>query len=58
MANESLPAFSADHNKASVYQIVTETILKQLESGIVPWRRPWNTAAPCNLVSQKEYQRH
>ncbi len=56
MANESLPAFSADHNKASVYQIVTETILKQLESGIVPWRRPWNTAAPCNLVSQKEYR--
>jgi antirestriction protein ArdC len=41
---------------SSVYQIVTETILKQLEDGNVPWRRPWTTAAPCNLVSQKEYR--
>ena len=56
MANDSLPAFTADHNKASVYQIVTEQIIKQLESGNVPWRRPWTTAAPCNLVSQKEYR--
>jgi antirestriction protein ArdC len=56
MANESLPAFPAEHNKASVYRIITEQILKQLTAGIVPWRRPWTTAAPCNLVSQKEYR--
>lgn len=40
----------------NVYEIVTAEILKQLESGNVPWRRPWNTAPPCNLVSQKEYR--
>jgi antirestriction protein ArdC len=40
----------------NVYEIVTEQIIKQLESGNVPWRKPWNTAAPCNLVSQKEYR--
>jgi antirestriction protein ArdC len=40
----------------SVYEIVTDQIIKQLESGNVPWRKPWNTAAPCNLVSQKEYR--
>ena len=40
----------------SVYEIVTAQILEQLESGVVPWRRPWTTAAPCNLVSQKEYR--
>lgn len=40
----------------SVYEIVTAQILDQLESGVVPWRRPWTTAAPCNLISQKEYR--
>src|SRR6202167_3094625 len=40
----------------NVYEIVTEQIIKQLESGNVPWRKPWNTAAPCNLISQKEYR--
>jgi antirestriction protein ArdC len=41
---------------SSVYSIVTEQILKQLESGTAPWRRPWQTAPPCNLISQKEYR--
>ena len=40
----------------NVYEVVTEQIIKQLESGMLPWRKPWNTAAPCNLVSQKEYR--
>jgi len=41
---------------SSVYQIVTERILKQLESGVVPWRKPWRTEPPRNLVSGKEYR--
>jgi antirestriction protein ArdC len=41
---------------SSVYSIVTEQIIKLLESGTVPWRRPWQTAPPCNLISQKEYR--
>jgi antirestriction protein ArdC len=40
----------------NVYEIVTEQIIKQLESGNVPWRKPWITASPCNLVSQNEYR--
>jgi antirestriction protein ArdC len=40
----------------SVYQIVTDQIIKQLESGVAPWRRPWRTEPPCNLVSGKEYR--
>jgi antirestriction protein ArdC len=40
----------------NVYEIVTDQIIKHLESGNVPWRRPWNTAPPCNLVSQREYR--
>jgi antirestriction protein ArdC len=41
---------------SSVYSIVTEQILKQLEAGVAPWRKPWRTEAPCNLVSGKEYR--
>jgi antirestriction protein ArdC len=40
----------------NVYEVVTESILKHLEAGIVPWRRPWLTSPPCNLVSQKNYK--
>jgi antirestriction protein ArdC len=39
-----------------VYTIVTNQIIEQLERGSVPWRRPWQSQAPCNLVSQKEYR--
>jgi antirestriction protein ArdC len=40
----------------SVYSIVTEQILKQLESGAAPWRRPWTTQVPKNLVSGRGYR--
>ena len=40
----------------SVYQIVTEQIIKQLESGVAPWRKPWRTEMPCNLISGKPYR--
>jgi antirestriction protein ArdC len=40
----------------SVYEIVTEKIIKQLESGVPPWRKPWTCQTPANLVTQKEYR--
>jgi len=40
-----------------VYEIITETILKELENGSIPWHRPWVCGgAPKNLVSKKEYR--
>ena len=40
-----------------VYAIVTEKIINLLESGVVPWRRPWtSTGLPRNLVSRKPYR--
>jgi len=40
----------------NVYEIVTEKIVKLLEQGIVPWRKPWtSTGLPRNLVSKKPY---
>ncbi len=40
----------------SVYSIVTEQILKQLESGVAPWHKPWRADPPCNLISGKPYR--
>ena len=40
----------------TAYEIVTESIIKQLESGVAPWRQPWRTEPPANLVSKKEYR--
>src|SRR5260221_3158709 len=40
----------------SVYEIVTEKIIKQLESGVAPWRKPWTCQTPSNLITQKEYR--
>jgi antirestriction protein ArdC len=40
----------------NVYEIVTERIIAQLEDGVAPWRKPWTSKSPANLVSQKEYR--
>ena len=40
----------------SIYDIVTERILKQLESGVIPWRKTWRGAMPVNYVSRKQYR--
>ena len=39
----------------TVYEVITERILTQLEKGVVPWRRPWEQAVSRNVVSRKEY---
>ncbi len=41
---------------ASVYEIVTSRILAELERGVVPWRKPWRTLPPANLISKKPYR--
>jgi antirestriction protein ArdC len=40
-----------------IYSLVTEKIINLLESGVVPWRKPWTSAGlPRNLVSKKPYR--
>lgn len=41
---------------ASVYEIVTGQILAELEKGEIPWRKPWRTLPPANLISKKPYR--
>ena len=40
----------------TVYVIITAQIIAQLEKGVVPWRQPWRTCLPNNLVSGKVYR--
>jgi antirestriction protein ArdC len=40
----------------NVYDIVTERILRELEKGTAPWRKPWTTAAPMNMATRKAYR--
>jgi antirestriction protein ArdC len=43
--------------KNDVYQVVTDRIIMLLESGTIPWRRPWKGGEPPqNLVSRKPYR--
>lgn len=41
---------------ASVYEIITSQILAELERGEVPWRRPWGTLPPANLITKRPYR--
>lgn len=53
------PFQSAEHppkQRGSVYQIITEQVIKQLESGAAPWRKPWRTEMPMSLASLKPYR--
>jgi len=43
----------------TVYEIITERILKQMEQGTIPWRKPWKSTLgeePANLVSKQGYK--
>jgi antirestriction protein ArdC len=40
----------------NVYEIITDRIIKQLEQGSAPWRKPWSAKLPVNLISQKPYR--
>lgn len=40
----------------SVPEIITANIIEQLERGVAPWRKPWSTSIPRNLISKKPYR--
>lgn len=43
--------------KVDVYQAVTDRMIEKLESGTLPWRKPWSTLGPPrNMVSGKVYR--
>lgn len=44
----------------NIYESVTNRILEQLESGVIPWRKEWKASAgsglPSNYTSKKAYR--
>lgn len=40
----------------SVYEIITEKNIEQLEKGVVPWRKPWTNSNAVNWKTQKPYR--
>jgi antirestriction protein ArdC len=40
----------------NVYEVITSRILEQLESGVVPWRRPWTMVDSKNVATGKKYR--
>lgn len=40
----------------NVYEVVTARVLKQLEAGVLPWRRTWTTGLPKSLATGREYR--
>jgi antirestriction protein ArdC len=52
----------AGHDRASLYEEVTDKIIAELEAGRVPWVQPWGTAAakaplamPKNAATSRQY---
>ena len=41
----------------SVYEMVTERIINQLEQGVIPWEKPWTgiRSGAYNRISKKPY---
>ncbi|MBS1509385.1 MAG: DUF1738 domain-containing protein [Bacteroidetes bacterium] len=49
------------YNRTDVHQQVTDTIIKQLEAGTIPWQQSWNSSQaslklPKNGVTQNRYR--
>jgi len=42
--------------KTSIYEMVTNRILEQLEKGVIPWRKTWRGSEPRNYVTQNPYR--
>lgn len=44
-------------SKTDAYEKITDQIVKMLEAGTVPWRKPWNaTGGPTSLSTGKNYR--
>lgn len=49
-------------NHKDIHQLVTDTIISQLESGVIPWQKPWNgpeqvlPGLPVNFTTRNKYR--
>lgn len=40
----------------SITQAITDQIIEALENNVIPWKKPWNTELPMNLLSRHVYR--
>jgi antirestriction protein ArdC len=40
----------------NIYNVITQRIIEQLEKGTIPWRCPWKTGIPKNLLTKTPYR--
>ncbi len=43
----------------TVYEIITEKILSEIDNGTIPWHKPWKSAdgeEPCNAITKRPYR--
>ncbi|MBU2464690.1 MAG: DUF1738 domain-containing protein [Candidatus Edwardsbacteria bacterium] len=40
----------------TIAQIITDQIIEALEKGAIPWKKPWKTELPMNLISKHFYR--
>ena len=45
-----------EEEKMNIYELITKKIIEELEKGIIPWRKPWISDTPKNLITKKEYR--
>lgn len=41
---------------STIVQIITDQIIETLEKGAIPWKKPWKTELPMNLISKRTYR--
>ena len=46
------------NSKLDLYQVITEKIVKEMEKGVLPWKRPWVSGGsiPRNYLTKKPYR--
>ena len=50
------PDIAPQVGKKTVYEIVLDRILAKIESGVIPWQRPWSGGMPANFISTHPYR--
>jgi antirestriction protein ArdC len=57
--NKQQEQIMARQSAEQIRQQITEMMVKAIDEGVPPWRKPWsvssNTGLPCNFVSRRRY---
>lgn len=56
ISNSSQELPMSGRTKPTIYEEITNRIIESLQSGTIPWTRPWKTSGPCNATTRREYR--